>query len=99
MILDNEMNQQEINDELQHLDDLLADLEQHEDQVPVKIPEPAVRWRNRDRDGNELFARPRSSRNKSRHYFYLFIFYFSKTDRYRLTWHISVSQCLHYLIF
>ncbi|MEQ2288114.1 hypothetical protein AMECASPLE_019597 [Ameca splendens] len=66
MILDKETNEQEINDQLQHLDDLIADFKQGKDTgVPVKIPEPTIRWRKRDKDGNELYARPRSTRNQS----------------------------------
>ncbi|KAK5616535.1 hypothetical protein CRENBAI_008546 [Crenichthys baileyi] len=66
MILDKETNEQEINYQLQHLDDLIADFKQGKDTcVPTKIPEPTIRWRKRDRDGNELYARPRSTRNQS----------------------------------
>ncbi|XP_024859355.1 uncharacterized protein LOC108229750 [Kryptolebias marmoratus] len=65
MSLENEIEQQEVNIVLQDLDDAMAKLEQaNESRVPVKIPKPTIRWRKRDKDGNEIFARPRSSRNQ-----------------------------------
>ncbi|XP_038154923.1 uncharacterized protein LOC119792381 isoform X2 [Cyprinodon tularosa] len=63
MDLETEIQKQKINLELQQLDDLLVELKKNH-QVPMKIPEPTVRWRKRDKDGNKLYKRARSTRNQ-----------------------------------
>ncbi|XP_026116848.1 uncharacterized protein LOC113095716 [Carassius auratus] len=65
MELDKLVDDQELNDELQSLDDLIGELQEEKEVAPVKTPEPRVRWRKRDIDGNIVYARPRSSRNQS----------------------------------
>lgn len=89
MDLETEIQQQKINLELQQLDDLLVELKK-DDQVPTKIPEPTVSWIKRDKDGNRVYKRARSTRNqlpKSKYFFQNMI-----TDRYRLFFlHILVN--------
>ncbi|KAG7467588.1 hypothetical protein JOB18_019672, partial [Solea senegalensis] len=67
MILDKLTAHQALNDELQSLDDLLGELQEEEAAAtvpaPLVPPEPTVRWKKRDIDGNQIYARPSSSRN------------------------------------
>ncbi|KAI9520073.1 hypothetical protein NQZ68_021792 [Dissostichus eleginoides] len=52
--------QEEFNNELQSLDNLISKLEAA---AQVKTPEPIVKWKKRDVDGNQIFERPKASRN------------------------------------
>ncbi|KAF3832939.1 hypothetical protein F7725_026604 [Dissostichus mawsoni] len=55
--------QEELNNELQGPDNLISKLRDEEAAAPVKTPEPIVKWKKRDVDGNQIFERPKASRN------------------------------------
>lgn len=63
--LDDNLFDQELIDDLQNADDLLAELQKEEAAPPARTSKSTVRWRKRDIDGNVLYARPRSHRNQS----------------------------------
>ncbi|KAI9537302.1 hypothetical protein NQZ68_026432 [Dissostichus eleginoides] len=52
--------QEQLNNELHSLDNLISKLEAA---AQVKTPEPIVKWKKRDVDGNQIFERPKASRN------------------------------------
>ncbi|XP_028456560.1 uncharacterized protein LOC114570425 isoform X2 [Perca flavescens] len=63
--MDDNLLDQELIDDLQNADDLLAELQKEEAAPPARTSKSTVRWRKRDIDENLLYARPRSHRNQS----------------------------------
>lgn len=63
MSLDELVDEYELSDHLHSLADLPGEVQEGAAASPP--PEPRVRWKKRDRDGNVLSVRPRSSRNQS----------------------------------